>query len=44
MMVDFPEPDGPTSAVTVPGCDSKLTSCSTGLPGSYSKFTFSKVT
>ena len=34
MMVDLPEPDGPTSAVTVPGCDSKLTSCSTGLPAS----------
>ena len=39
MMVDFPEPDGPTSAVTVPGGEAKLTSCSTGLPGSYSKFT-----
>ena len=37
MIVDFPEPDEPTSAVTVPGCERKLTSCSTGLPGSYAK-------
>ena len=33
-MVDLPEPDDPTSAVTVPGCEMKLTSSSTGLPGS----------
>ena len=26
MMVDFPDPDGPTSAVTVPGSERKLTS------------------
>src|ERR1035441_9485267 len=42
MMVDLPDPDGPTSAVTVPGCDSKLTSYSTGFPGSYEKLTCSK--
>ena len=40
MMVDFPEPDEPTSAVTVPGCEINDTSCSTGFPGSYSKTTF----
>ena len=34
MMVDLPEPDGPTSAVTVPGAERKLTSSSTGLPAS----------
>ena len=44
MMVDLPEPEGPTSAVTVPGSDAKLTSCSTGLPASYSKFTLSNST
>ncbi len=27
MIVDLPAPDGPTSAVTVPGSDRKLTSC-----------------
>jgi len=32
MMVDFPDPEEPTSAVTVPGRDSKLISCSTALP------------
>ena len=32
MMVDLPEPDGPTSAVTVPGSERKLTSYSTCLP------------
>ena len=44
MMVDFPEPEGPTSAVTVPGSEVKLTSRSTVLPASYSKVTFSKAT
>ena len=37
MIVDFPDPDEPTSAVTVPGYARKLTSCSTGLPGSYAE-------
>ena len=36
MIVDLPDPDDPTSAVTVPGFDSKLIPCSTGLPVSYS--------
>jgi hypothetical protein len=34
MMVDLPEPEEPTSAVTVPGLDSKLMPCRTGLSGS----------
>ena len=44
MTVDFPDPDGPTSAVTVPGGESKLTSCNTRFAGSYSNVTCSKVT
>ena len=32
MMVDLPEPDGPTSAVTVPGSERNETSCSTAFP------------
>ncbi len=31
-MVLFPEPDGPTIAVVVPGCSAKLTPLSTGVP------------
>ena len=31
MMVDLPEPDDPTSAVTVPGCAWNEMSCSTVL-------------
>jgi len=34
MMVDLPEPEGPTSAVTVPGSATKRNACSTSLPGS----------
>ena len=34
MMVDLPEPEEPTSAVTVPGFDSKLMPWRTGFPGS----------
>ena len=30
MIVDLPEPDEPTSAVTVPGSARKLMPCSTG--------------
>ncbi len=33
MMVDLPDPLEPTSAVTVPGRDSKLMLCRTGLSG-----------
>ena len=33
MMVDLPEPDGPTSAVTVSGSDWNETSCSTVFAG-----------
>ena len=33
-MVDFPAPEGPTRAVTVPGSERKETPSSTGLPGS----------
>jgi hypothetical protein len=44
MMVDFPEPDGPTRAVTVPGSDRKEIPCRTGLSFSYSKKTFSNST
>ena len=43
MMVDLPEPEDPTRAVTLPGTDVKLTSSRTGFPGSYSKSTFSKL-
>src|SRR5882724_2838711 len=41
MMVDFPAPEGPTRAVTVPGSDVKLTSCKTSLRVSYAKLTCS---
>ena len=34
MIVDLPEPDEPTSAVTVPGSATNETSCSTRLAGS----------
>ena len=34
MMVDLPEPEGPTSAVTVPGSRVEGDISSTGLPGS----------
>ena len=34
MIVDLPEPEGPISAVTVPGRASNETSLRTGLPGS----------
>src|SRR5437879_10657115 len=44
MTVDFPAPDGPTSAVTLPGSDWKPMSNSTGLPESYEKFTSSNTT
>ena len=44
MIVDFPAPEGPTSAVTVPGFDSKLTPCRTSFRVSYAKSTFSIVT
>ena len=30
MIVDFPAPEGPISAVTLPGRATKLTSCKTG--------------
>ena len=40
----FSGPEGPTSAVAVPGSEVKLTSRSTVLPASYSKVTFSKAT
>ena len=35
--VDFPEPDGPTSAVTVPGRRVMLTSWMTGTPGAVTE-------
>lgn len=38
--VDLPPPEGPTSAVTVPGRQVRLTSSMTGVPGSYEKDTF----
>ena len=34
IMVDFPDPDGPTIAVTVPGWDLKLRSFRTVFPAS----------
>ena len=39
MIVDFPDPEGPTSAVTVPGSDRKLIPCSTSFAASYEKCT-----
>ena len=44
IIVDFPDPLDPTSAVTVPGFDSKLIPCSTGFPASYSNTTSSNTT
>ena len=37
-MVDFPEPDGPTNAVTVPGLASKEMPCRTVLAGLIGEF------
>ena len=44
MIVDFPDPDDPTSAVTVPGCATNDTSCKTVFEGSYANVTSSKIT
>ncbi len=44
MIVDFPDPDEPTSAVTDPGLATKLMPCSTGFSGSYANSTFSNST
>ena len=41
MIVDLPDPDEPTSAVTVPGFDSNEIPCSTGLSASYANSTSS---
>ena len=37
MMVDLPDPEEPTSAVTVPGSAMKLMPCSTGFSGVVGK-------
>lgn len=41
--VDFPDPLGPTNAVTVPGSNSRFTSRTTGTPSTYEKVMLSKL-
>ena len=44
MTVVFPLPEGPTSAVRVPGCAVNVTPCSTSLPSAYPNRTSSNRT
>ena len=44
MIVDLPAPDGPTSAVTLPGSARSETPCSTRSPSRYAKPTSSNTT